>query len=121
MHLFSAIKPSPKNNPRAGVRDLLLLIAGVSLIFLCAGCVTEQGSRTVVGNHYSLPTLSSVNDEFDLKIYESTEGAVVTTRKNSLVEITYCNVYTNSICGVWDKVGEMKLAVRVEPLAEEAQ
>ncbi len=98
---------------------LLAFIFGAITLVFCAGCITgETGSRTVVGNHYALPTISSINDEFDLKIYESTEGAVVTTRKNSLVEITYANTYTNSIFGVWDKVGAMNLAVKIEPLSE---
>ncbi len=105
-------------NPFECVRFVCALIACVWLLGLCSGCITEQGSRTVVGNHFALPTFSSAGDEIDCKIYESVEGAVVTTRKNCLVEIAYLNSYTNNICGVWDKVGEMKLTVKVEPLSD---
>ncbi len=97
----------------------LLMIAAI--LATLVGCITEQGSRTVVGNHFALPTFSSVNDEIDCKIYESVEGAVVTTRKNSLVEISYSNTYTNNVCGVWDKVGAMMLSVKIEPLSDTAE
>ena len=93
----------------------LALLACV--ICLGSGCYsTDCGSKTIVGNHYSLPKLSSDATDFDFEIYQSTEGAVVYTRKDSLVKIDYYNVYTNHIFGLWDKVGEMKLAVEIEPL-----
>lgn len=106
-------------------RDLALkfmtLLASLALLacVICfgSGCYSADcGSKTIVGNHYSLPKLSSDATDFDFEIYQSTEGAVVYTRKDSLVKIDYYNAYTNHIFGIWDKVGEMKLAVEIEPL-----
>ena len=100
---------------------LMTLLASLALLVcvICfgSGCYsTDCGSKTIVGNHYSLPKLSSDATDFDIEIYQSTEGAVVYTRKDSLVKIDYYNAYTNHIFGIWDKVGEMKLAVEIEPL-----
>ena len=100
-----------------GAALLLALLGFFALVALTSGCYsTDCGSKTIVGNHYSLPKLSSDATDFDFEIYQSTEGAVVYTRKDSLVKIDYYNVYTNHVFGVWDKVGEMKLAVEIEPL-----
>ena len=100
---------------------LMTLLASLALLacVICfgSGCYsTDCGSKTIVGNHYSLPKLSSDATDFDFEIYQSTEGAVVYTRKDSLVKIDYYNAYTNHIFGIWDRVGEMKLAVEIEPL-----
>ncbi len=93
------------------------------LLFTCAlmalvpGCITgETGSRTVIGNHFALPKLSTPSGDVEIMVYESTEGASVTTRKDSRVEISYSNHYTNTVLGVWNKRGEMVLTVKVEPL-----
>ena len=100
-----------------GAALLLALLGFFALVAMTSGCYsTDCGSKTIVGNHYSLPKLSSDATDFDFEIYQSTEGAVVYTRKDSLVKIDYYNVYTNHVFGVWDKVGEMKLAVEIEPL-----
>ena len=100
---------------------LMTLLASLALLacVICfgSGCYsTDCGSKTIVGNHCSLPKLSSDATDFDFEIYQSTEGAVVYTRKDSLVKIDYYNTYTNHIFGIWDRVGEMKLAVEIEPL-----
>ncbi len=99
------------------------LAALAILAALCASCLTgcisgETGSRTVVGNHYAMPTLSTPSGEIEMTVYESTEGASILTRKDCLVEIQYDNVYTNSVLGVLNKQGRMSLAVKVEPLSE---
>ena len=100
-----------------GAALLLALLGFFALVALTSGCYsTDCGSKTIVGNHYSLPKLSSDATDFDFEIYQSTEGAVVYTRKDSLVKIDYYNVYTNHVFGIWDKVGEMKPAVEIEPL-----
>ncbi len=98
--------------------DLMTLAVGVACLVCCAGCVTETGSVTVVGEHFALPTLSSVNDEVDIKIYESVEGAVVKTRKNSLVKITYHNKSKTTALGCYDDDSDMTLTVEIEPLSE---
>ncbi len=90
----------------------------IACVCLLSGCMTETGSRTVVGEHFALPTFSTVNDEFDCKIYESVKGAVVTTRKNSLVKITYTNKTKASVLGMYDDDSQMTLTVEIEPLAE---
>ncbi len=102
--------------------DLLVILSGLLFILFlsvcCGGCMnSDTGSRTVIGNHYALPKLSTTGGEVEFNLYESTEGAVVTTRKDSRVAITYANAYTNNILGLWEKVGRMTLAVEVEPLA----
>jgi hypothetical protein len=100
-----------------GAALMLALLGFFTLVALTSGCYsTDCGSKTIVGNHYSLPKLSSDATDFDFEIYQSTEGAVVYTRKDSLVKIDFFNAYTNHIFGIWDKVGEMKLAVEIEPL-----
>ena len=83
----------------------------------CAlGCKsTECGSRTVVGNHTALPKLSSDASDLDVEVYESTEGAVVYTRKDSHVEIAFTNNYTNTILGIWERRGAMTLGVTIAP------
>jgi len=93
-------------------------IIGLLLIgWLVCGCSSPDcGSKTIVGNHYALPKLSNDTSNTDIEVYESTEGAVVYTRKDSKVEIEYKNVYTNHILGVWNKVGSMILKVVIEPL-----
>lgn len=96
----------------------IAIIAAIAAALV--GCYSENmGSKTIVGNHYSLPKLSDEATSTDFEIYESTEGAVVVTRRGSKVGITYENTYTNHILGVWTKVGHMELGVEIEPLAEE--
>ena len=103
-----------------GLALLMALVLFFTVVALTSGCYTPDcGSKTVVGNHYSLPKISSDSTDFDFEIYESTEGAVVYTRKDSRVGITFSNVYTNCIFGIWDKAGLMTLAVEIEPLATE--
>ncbi len=99
------------------LRDIALLLFATLIVAVCTGCVNaDTGSRTVIGNHYALPKLSTTGSEVECQIYESTEGATVATRKDSRVAITYANAYTNNILGLWEKVGKMTLAVEVEPL-----
>lgn len=96
----------------------IALLAAVIL----SGCMSESiGSKTIVGNHFSLPKLSNDSTNTDLEIYESTEGAVVTTRRDCRVKIEYANHYTNNVCYVWQKFGGMKLAVEIEPLAVDVE
>lgn len=97
-------------------------IAGVIAIAVwTSGCRSADcGSRTVVGNHTALPKLSSDASDLDVEVYESTEGAAVYTRKDSRVEITFTNNYTNTILGIWDRRGMMVLGVIIEPTQGEA-
>lgn len=98
-------------------------IAGVIAIAVwTSGCRSADcGSRTVVGNRTVLPKLSSDASDLDVEVYESTEGAVVYTRKDSRVEIAYTNIYTNKILGVWDRWGTMLLNVTIEPTECESE
>lgn len=90
----------------------------IALSTMLAGCMGENvGSRTIVGNHYALPKLSNESTNTEFEIYESTEGAVVYTRRDSKVTIDFSNCYTNTILGIWDKAGTMRLTVGIEPLA----
>ena len=93
------------------------IIALFVVVLLCAsGCKSADcGSKTVVGNHTAYPKLSSDASDLDVEVYESTEGAVVYTRKDSHVEIAYTNVYTNTILGVWERRGAMTLGVTIAP------
>ena len=93
------------------------IIALFVVVLLCAsGCRSADcGSKTVVGNHTAYPKLSSDASDLDIEVYESTEGAVVYTRKDSHVEIAYTNVYTNTILGVWERRGAMTLGVTIAP------
>lgn len=95
------------------------VIAIVAIAAAVCGCAwdKEMGSRTVVGNHRVLPKVCTNDGNAEIDIYETVEGAVITTRKDSKVEVEYDNAYTNSIFGVWDWWGRMKLKVYVEPLA----
>ncbi len=103
-----------------GLALLMALVLFFTVVALTSGCYSPDcGSKTVVGNHCSLPKISSDSTDFDFEIYESTEGAVVYTRKDSRVGITFSNVYTNCIFGIWDKAGLMTLSVEIEPLATE--
>ena len=92
----------------------------IAALAICAlGCKsTDCGSRTVVGNHTALPKLSSDASDLDIEVYESTEGAMVYTRKDCNVKIAYTNIYTNTVLGVWHKYGTMVLGVEIEPCAE---
>ena len=92
-------------------------LATALAIAACAlGCrSTDCGSKTVVGNHTALPKLSSDASDLDIEVYESTEGAVVYTRKDSHVEIAYTNNYTNTILGIWERRGAMTLGVTIAP------
>ena len=108
---------SRNHPPRHHALKDLFILALATLMYVCSGCVMgETGSLTVVGNHSALPKLSMPGNEVEVMIYESIEGASVMTRKDSRVEISYSNVFTNSIFGVWDKTGTMALGVRVDPL-----
>ena len=93
------------------------IIALFVIVLLCAsGCKSADcGSKTVVGNHTALPKLSSDASDLDVEVYESTEGAVVYTRKDSHVEIAFTNNYTNTILGIWERRGAMTLGVTIAP------
>lgn len=94
------------------LKSLLLALS----LFCLGGCIHgDTGSRTVVGNHFALPKLATADGNAEIEIYESTEGAVVTTRKDCAVKITYANAYTNSVFGLWQKQGTMSLEVAIEP------
>lgn len=94
------------------------IIAAAALL---AGCISENlGSKTIVGNHYALPKLSNESSNTEFEVYESTEGALIVTRRDSKVTIDFSNSYTNTIFGIWDKSGTMKLSVGIEPLAVDA-
>lgn len=100
-----------------GLAILFVMLAALCAMCILCGCYSADcGSKTVVGNHYSLPKISSDATNFDFEIYESTEGAVVYTRRDSLVRIDFSNVYTNRIFGIWNKFGVMNLSVEIEPL-----
>lgn len=97
-----------------------VIAAAVCCAYLC-GCMSENmGSKTIVGNHYALPKLSNEASNTDFEVYESTEGAIIATRRDSKVTIGFSNSYTNSIFGIWDKSGTMNLTVDIEPLAVDA-
>lgn len=98
----------------------LIAAAALCCAYLC-GCMSENmGSKTIVGNHYALPKLSNEASNTEFEVYESTEGAVIATRRDSKVTIGFSNSYTNSIFGIWDKSGTMTLTVDIEPLAVDA-
>ena len=103
--------------PFLGAVATAVTIAGVIAIAVwTSGCRSADcGSRTIVGNRTVLPKLSSDASDLDVEVYESTEGAVVYTRKDSRVEIAYTNIYTNTILGVWERYGTMMLGVTIEP------
>jgi len=86
------------------------------LLAICGCTSPDCGSKTIVGNHYALPKVSNDTSNTDIEVYESTEGAVVYTRRDSKVEIEYQNSYTNHVLWIWDKVGVMVLKVIIEPL-----
>lgn len=101
--------------------DAVATVAAIAIIVALSiwltGCRSADcGSRTVVGSHTALPKLSSDASDLDVEVYESVEGAVVYTRKDSRVEIEYANCYTNKVFGIWDKVGSMVLKVVIEPV-----
>ena len=93
------------------------IIALFVVVLLCAsGCRSADcGSKTVVGNHTAYPKLSSDASDLDIEVYESTEGAMVYTRKDSQVEIAFTNNYTNTILGIWERRGAMTLGVTIAP------
>lgn len=98
------------------VATAITIVGVAALMIYAAGCRSADcGSRTVVGNRTVLPKLSSDASDLDVEVYESTEGAVVYTRKDSRVEIAYSNIYTNTILGVWERYGTMMLGVTIEP------
>lgn len=100
----------------AGFAVVLILAAAIA--FLTGGCWSESmGSKTIVGNHKALPKISNDTSNTDVEVYESTEGAVVYTRRDCEVEIAYSNVYTNSIMfGAWESFGNMNLGVKIVPM-----
>ena len=92
-------------------------LAIAALVLLCGGCATSQdcGSKTIVGDYTALPRLSSDAADTDIEVYRSIQGASVYTRKDSRVVIDYTNAYTNTLFGLWDKIGAMTLRVTIEP------
>ena len=104
------------------VATALTIVGVAALMIYASGCRSADcGSRTIVGNRTVLPKLSSDASDLDVEVYESTEGAVVYTRKDSRVEIAYTNIYTNTILGVWDRWGTMLLNVTIEPTESESE
>lgn len=109
---------TPLEKAIGGLALLSFLVSLLAISLLLGGCTSPDcGSKTIVGNHYALPKVSNDTSDTDIEVYESTEGAVVYTRKDSRVEIEYSNAYTNSVAyGLWGKVGNMALKVAIEPL-----
>jgi len=99
-----------------GLLSFLVSLLGIGLLCGCAS--PDCGSKTIVGNHYSLPKISNDTSNTDIEVYESTEGASVYTRKDSKVVISFKNDTTTDIIGMWKKVGTMALTVEIEPLAD---
>lgn len=90
-------------------------------VCLLAGCVTEQVSRIVVGSHFALPTISSVSDEVDIKVFESVDGAIVQTRKNSIVTTEYKYTSKSSILNMYEDDSQVTLTVTVNPCSEQIE
>lgn len=84
---------------------------------LLAGCTSPEytGSRTVVGEQFSLPELSDSSDSVSLRVYESVKGAKVWTAKDCNVTIAYTNACTNTYFGVVESRDYMTLNVEIEP------
>jgi len=108
---------TPVEKALGGCGMLSFLVSLFIIGCLLGGCYSADcGSKTIVGNHFALPKVTNETSNTDIEVYESTEGAVVYTRRDSKVKITYGNHYTNNVCGLWQKVGSMELAVEIEPL-----
>lgn len=97
---------------------LMLALAGIlSLVVLCSGCKNQNtGSAIKVGDITSLPEISDASDNITIKVLLMMTGASIWTAKDSLVKVVYDNSYTNSYCGIIERVGRQNLTVRVEPL-----
>lgn len=113
---------TPVERALGGCGILGMLASLLAVANLLCGCATADcGSKTVVGNHTAYPKLSSDASDLDIEVYESTEGAMVYTRKDSRVEIAYSNIYTNSLFGIWNRHGTMVLGVTIEPVEVAAE
>ncbi len=100
-----------------GVALMLALSCALSLVLLCGGCKNPNtGSAIKVGDITSLPEISDAADNITIKVLLMMTGASVWTAKDSLVKVIYDNAYTNSYCGIVERVGRQNLTVRVEPL-----
>lgn len=86
------------------------------LLAAVSGCTSSYtGSRTVVGEQFSLPELSDSSDSVSLRVYESVKGAKVWTAKDCNVSIAYSNAYTNTYFGIFELRDSMTLSVMIEP------
>lgn len=102
-----------------GIRNSCRLLCAVLASAVLAGCMSEYtGSRTIVGEHMSLPELSDGSDSVSLRIYESVNGAKVWTAKDCNVKIAYTNAYTNTYFGIIQRQDSMMLSVRIEPCGD---
>ena len=102
---------------RVGMFLMLALVAALSLAILCSGCKNmNTGSSIKVGDITSLPEISDASDNITMKVLLMMTGASIWTAKDSLVKVVYDNSYTNSYCGIIERVGRQNLTVRVEPL-----
>lgn len=93
-----------------------LLFAAAAALAL-AGCHTEfTGATVTVGEQMALPQITDTTDSIAVNIYESVKGAKIYSRKDSLITITYRNVYTNEYFGIVTTREYMDLSVKIEPL-----
>lgn len=93
-----------------------LLVAALAVVcVLCAGC-GSTGTFVSVGEESAPIDLSDSSESVKARALFTRTGAAVWARKNSLVTLTYVNVYTNSyLWGFVEKSGVQDFGAKVEP------
>ena len=97
--------------------DIAIASAGIALLAICGGCVSEDVTSVVVGEQTILPELTDGSrSSASIRIYESIKGASIHTHRDSKMTVSYSNAYTNSYLGIVTTHDSMSLKVEVEPL-----
>ena len=100
----------------------ILALAAVALLFLalCGGC-KNAGTYAVVGELDAPVDISDGSDTINVRALFSLTGAKVWSARNSRVEMTYTNSYTNAYFGIVEKRGVQRFGVKVLPTTDEAE
>ena len=103
---------------RAHILTMAMLFL-VSLLF--CGC-RNTGTYAVVGELDAPVDISDGSDTINVRALFSLTGAKVWSAKNSRVEMTYTNCYTNAyLFGMVEKRGKQDFGVKVDPTVDEAE
>lgn len=103
-----------------GFAILAIVALAVAFVILCGGC-RNTGTYAVVGELDAPVDISDGSDTINVRALFSLTGAKVWSARNSRVEMTYTNSYTNAYFGIVEKRGVQRFGVKVLPTTDEAE